>query len=133
MGDPERDSKYTLSVLANNISNLFETASLSFLSSLLLSGPNSPLYQNLIDTNIGQSYSPCTGYEPHSKQATFGMGLQGISPNDIPQVRSIIQDTLKEASEKGFDPVRIESLLHQTELSAKHVINNLNSFLKKNN
>lgn len=119
--DPEKDSKFTISVLTNPISDTFETSSLVFLSSLLLGGPNSPLYQNLIDTNIGQAYSPGTGYDPHSKQATFGVGLQGIRKSDIPKVKQIIQDTLKEASEKGFDPVRIESLLHQTELAAKHV------------
>ena len=39
----------------------FEGFTNSILSSLLVDGPTSPLYQALIEPNIGSDYSPATG------------------------------------------------------------------------
>jgi Zn-dependent M16 (insulinase) family peptidase len=39
------------------------------LSELLLDGPNAPMYQALIEPQIGNVYAPGTGYEFHSKRS----------------------------------------------------------------
>ena len=61
--DPERQTKINVAVLANTVTDPYESFYNSMLSTLLFNGPNSPMHQSLIDSNIGQSYSPSTGYE----------------------------------------------------------------------
>ena len=39
----------------------FEAFTLGLISALLVSGPNSPFYQALIESNIGSDYSPVVG------------------------------------------------------------------------
>jgi Zn-dependent M16 (insulinase) family peptidase len=55
------------------------------------------------------------------REAFFSIGLQGIHRNDVEKVEKIIGETLQKAAEEGFDPKRIESLLHQIEISQKNV------------
>lgn len=104
---------------------------MGIVSSLLLHGPNSPLYQALIASNIGLDYSPGTGYESwrlftledihFRKESSFGVGLSGIREEDIPVVEETIDQTLRQTAKDGFDPKEIESILHQLEISQKHV------------
>ncbi|KAJ7385725.1 Presequence protease, mitochondrial [Desmophyllum pertusum] len=54
------------------------------LSSLLISGPNSPFYQSLIAPNIGSDYSPGVGYDNGTRDASYSIGLQGIKKDDYP-------------------------------------------------
>lgn len=45
-----------------SVCDTYESSVLSLLSSLLVSGENSPFYQSLIESNIGSGYAPTTGY-----------------------------------------------------------------------
>jgi Zn-dependent M16 (insulinase) family peptidase len=119
--DEEQQVRVSVSFLVNNITDPFETLSLSVLSSLLLQGPNSPMHQALIESNIGMDYAPSTGYEPHSREATFGIGLQGIAEADVDRVVELIEATLRDAARDGFSRERIEGLLHQIELGHKNI------------
>lgn len=74
-----------------------------------------------VKPNIGQSYAPGTGFSADEKQSIFGVGLSGIKETDIEKVETIIHDTLKETVKTGFEKERIEAILHQIELSNKHV------------
>lgn len=94
---------------------------MSFLGMLLTGGPNSPMYQALIDSNIGNSYSPYTGYDASNRESLFSFGLMGIKTEDAKMVTDIIEKTLAKAAEEGFPQERIESILHQIEVSQKHV------------
>lgn len=44
-----------------SITDTYETFILSLLSSLLVSGPNSPFYKALIDARIGTDFAPVVG------------------------------------------------------------------------
>jgi len=94
---------------------------MSFLGMLLTGGPNSPMYQALIDSNIGSSYSPYTGYDASNRESLFSVGLMGIKTEDAKVVTDIIEKTLAKAAEEGFPQERIESILHQIEIAQKHV------------
>ena len=94
---------------------------MSILSSLLLDGPMSPLYQALIESHIGNGYAPGTGYDGDSRQPTFSIGLQGVSDADVQRVSDVVESVLKERSESGFEAERVEAILHQLEVSVKHV------------
>lgn len=44
-----------------SITNTFEAFTLNLLSSLLISGPNSPFYKALIESGLGTDFSPDVG------------------------------------------------------------------------
>jgi Zn-dependent M16 (insulinase) family peptidase len=122
-GDPERQTKMCTSMLTNPLMDSFETFGMQVLSSLLLNGPNAPLYKALITSNIGTDFSSGTGYSTN-RETHWGVGLMGIRNEDVTKVKNIIQETLAKAAEEGFEKERIESTLHQLEIGFKHKSSN---------
>ena len=120
------DEQYitAVSILCNPIMSVHRTFELSFLSSLLIHGPNAPFHEALIQPNIGQDYSPGTGYCNYTREGSFSVGLQGLKKHDIPRVHEIITNTFKSAARTPFSRERIDSLLHQIEMEQKHVKGN---------
>jgi len=127
IANPLKQTKVATTWLLSSLSSLpadqFPQVSfaLSIMSSLLLDGPMSPLYQALIESHIGNGYAPGTGYDGDSRQPTFSIGLQGVSDADVQRVSDIVETVLKERSEVGFEAERVEAILHQLEVSVKHV------------
>ncbi|XP_063308713.1 presequence protease, mitochondrial [Pelobates fuscus] len=118
--DPSKQTMVSISFLLSQLTDSFETFTLSLLSSLLVNGPNSPFYKALIESNLGADFSPDTGFNSHTLDTYFSIGLQGISKDDIETVKNIIYTTIDEVIEKGFEPERIEALLHKLEIQTKH-------------
>ncbi|TPX62967.1 hypothetical protein PhCBS80983_g00118 [Powellomyces hirtus] len=120
LGDPEKQTKMSVSFIANQQVDIFETFAVGILTSLLLDGAAAPMYKALIETNIGSDYAATTGYNQEAKITNVSFGLQGIRSEDVKKVEDIIMRVLQETAQTGFDPKRVESVLHQTELSLKH-------------
>nr|XP_055152343.1 presequence protease, mitochondrial isoform X5 [Symphalangus syndactylus] len=118
--DPSKQTTVSISVLLPDITDTFEAFTLSLLSSLLTSGPNSPFYKALIESGLGTDFSPDVGYNGYTREAYFSVGLQGIAEKDIETVRSLVDRTIDEVVEKGFEDDRIEALLHKIEIQMKH-------------
>ncbi|KAI0212017.1 Presequence protease, mitochondrial [Lamellibrachia satsuma] len=118
--DPNKQTTVAVCYLLADITNTFESFTLSILGSLLVSGEKSPFYQALLETNIGSDFSPVLGYDGDTKEASFSVGLQGIKEEDEPRVRQIINDTIDSVIEKGFEAERVEAILHKIELGQKH-------------
>lgn len=49
-----------------SITDTFEAFTLNLLSSLMVSGPNSPFYKALIEPKIGSDFSSIVGYVPNT-------------------------------------------------------------------
>ncbi|XP_032898068.1 presequence protease, mitochondrial [Amblyraja radiata] len=122
--DPTKQTTYSVSYLLGDITDTYETFILSLLSSLLVSGPNSPFYKALIDARIGTDFAPVVGYDGSTREACFSIGLQGIAEQDVKSVKQIIEKVIDEVIEKGFEEVRIEALLHKIEIQLKHQTTN---------
>ncbi|MEE6467170.1 hypothetical protein FKM82_007157 [Ascaphus truei] len=118
--DPAKQTTVGISFLLSDITDSFEAFTLSLLSSLMVSGPNSPFYKALIEANIGTDFSPDTGFNNYTKETYFSIGLQGIAKEDTETVKQIICKTINEIVEKGFEAERIEALLHKLEIQMKH-------------
>lgn len=118
--DQDKQTSASASFLLCDIANTYEYFALSILCNLISDGPTSPFYKSLIESGIGSSYSPVTGFHGHQKECIFSIGLQGIHKNDITKVGAIIGDTIDKVVNDGFSQERIESLLHQFELQQKH-------------
>lgn len=118
--DPARQNTLCMSYLLGDITDTFEGFTLSLLSSLMISGPNSPFYKALIEPKLGTDFSSVVGYDGSTKEASFSIGLQGMAEDDIERVKHIISQTIDDVIENGFEEERIEALLHKIEIQMKH-------------
>nr|CAD7193919.1 unnamed protein product [Timema douglasi] len=118
--DPEKQSSIAISFLCSNINDIQETFELQVLSELLVKGPNSAFYKTLVEPNIGAGFSPVTGYDAHTKDTIFTVGLQGLNAIDFDKVVNIFDKTVDTVIENGFEERHIEGVLHRIELSLKH-------------
>ncbi|XP_041805663.1 presequence protease, mitochondrial [Chelmon rostratus] len=118
--DPSRQNTLCVSYLLGDITDTFEGFTLSLLSSLMISGPNSPFYKALIEPKIGTDFSSVVGYDGSTKEASFSIGLQGMAEEDTERVKQIISQTIDAIIENGFEEERIEALLHKIEIQMKH-------------
>ncbi|KAJ8268679.1 hypothetical protein COCON_G00138510 [Conger conger] len=118
--DPAKQNTLCVSYLLGDITDTFEAFTLNLLSSLMVSGPNSPFYKALIEPKIGSDFSSVVGYDGNTKEASFTIGLQGMAEADIENVKQIISHTIDQIIAHGFEDERIEALLHKLEIQMKH-------------
>uniref|UniRef100_A0AAQ5XFW1 Presequence protease, mitochondrial n=1 Tax=Amphiprion ocellaris TaxID=80972 RepID=A0AAQ5XFW1_AMPOC len=131
--DPTRQNTLCVSYLLGDITDTFEGFTLSLLSSLMISGPNSPFYKSLIEPKIGTDFSCVVGYDGSTKEASFSIGLQGMAEEDTERVKEIISQTIDDIIENGFEEERIEALLHKIEIQMKHQSTNFGLSLASEN
>ncbi|KAM9307679.1 presequence protease, mitochondrial [Gastrophryne carolinensis] len=118
--DPAKQTVVSISFLTSEITDSFEVFTLGLLSSLLIDGPNSPFYKSLIESKLGTDFSPDVGFTNSTRDTYFSVGLQGVAKEDADTVKEIIVKTIGKVVEKGFEPERIEALLHKLEIQMKH-------------
>lgn len=118
--DQNKQSMLAISYLCEDIRNVYETFELKILAKLLIEGPNSHFYKNLIEPNIGSGYAPTTGYDTSTRDTIFNVGLQALNNCDFEKVESIIYSTFEECISVGFTDTVIENVLHGIELGIKH-------------
>lgn len=74
--DADKQSKVSIAFLTNDVTEVYESFVMRIVASLLLDGPQTPLYRALIDSGLGSDFSPNTGYDYHSRETSFAVGLQ---------------------------------------------------------
>lgn len=95
------------------------------LSTLLISGTNSPMHKALIAPNIGRAYSANTGYSKSTFEASLSLGLEGIARDQVPAVEAIIMETLARVADEGFEQRSIDGIVHSIELGIKTRTSNM--------
>ncbi|OMJ16676.1 Presequence protease, mitochondrial [Smittium culicis] len=117
---PDQQTKYSVSYLMNDVTDVYQTFKNQIFSSLLISGTSAPMHQSLIDSGLGPDFSANTGYNTQSKISSLTIGLQGIHKDKIDAVDSAIKSTLNDVYKNGFDPRRVDAVIHSIELAFKH-------------
>jgi presequence protease len=120
MRSPDRQTKTSVSWLGASTSDIVETFSMSILSSLLMDGYGSPLYQGLIESGIGSSFSANAGYDSSAGIGIFSIGLDGMKGEDVSTFRETVQDILRNKTGEAFLLHKIEGYMHQLEIALKH-------------
>ena len=90
------------------------------MGTLLTSGPSAPLNEALIESGLGSDFTNGTGFSGFLKGGFFEIGIQGVKENSTEEIQEIIINTLKKTIEEGFPDNRVQSALHQVELSKSH-------------
>ncbi len=98
---------------------------LSVLSYALISTPASPLRKALIDSGLGEDVTG-GGLSTYTRQMTFDVGLKGVELSDVPQVESLILQTLKDLAEDGIEPEMVAAALNSIEFALRE--NNTGSY-----
>ncbi|KAJ4443871.1 hypothetical protein ANN_05658 [Periplaneta americana] len=118
--DPRKQSTIAVSVLCSDIRDVQETFELQVLSQLLVQGPSAPMYRSLVEPGIGAGFAPATGYDSHTRDTVFTVGLQGVNPADFDTVVTLYDETLTRVVDTGFEAQHLEAVLHGIELNMKH-------------
>lgn len=125
-GEVDPNTKFCMTKFVNiESTDPFDTFVMRIVGYLLTNGPSSPLYKALIDSNLAQDFSVGTGFDTSTYYCTFGVGVEGIEgESSIPQIKEAVQQAYAQVLEHGFEKERVEGLLHQLELSLKHIVGN---------
>ncbi|ESL07760.1 pitrilysin-like metalloprotease [Trypanosoma rangeli SC58] len=124
MGNPQRQKRISVSFGVQQEDNQLEDmVDLSVLDSLLSSGPSSPLYQALVESQIGSRYAPMRGYSFYLSSPFVSYGVEGVDearPNAEEEVLNAVTSTLQKVEKEGFDQRRVQSVIFQEELQQRH-------------
>ena len=116
----EKQNSVVVSLLLSDITDIYDTFLMQFVSELLIKGPNSPFYKSMVEPNFSGGFTPSTGYDMQTRDSIFTIGLQGVKKEDFDKVVGIFDSTLDNVVSHGFDEKHIESILHRYEISIKH-------------
>ncbi|KDO20264.1 hypothetical protein SPRG_14400 [Saprolegnia parasitica CBS 223.65] len=123
-GDAAAQTKWVQAhVLPNVLStDMYTCLVLRIVSFLLLHGPSAPLYKALILSELAIDFATGTGVDTSSVNPVFGIGVEGFDKAKLPEIQATIARVLDEVDRDGFDVDRIDAMLHQIELSQKHIV-----------
>lgn len=116
----EQQNSLTIAYLMNDITDIYETFLLQFVTELLIKGPNAPFYKSLIEPNISGGFTPSTGFDSQQRDTIFALGLQGLKVENFEKIEKLFDETIDSVIASGFQEQHIESVLHRYELGLKH-------------
>jgi len=119
--EPAGRSMVQVAWLTCQIEDDFTRIALGILAGLLLGDPAAPLYQDLLDSRLGQNLAPGSGYHDDYRDTVFAVGLQGTDPQHRDAIERLILATLERVACEGFPAERIQAALHQYEFSSREV------------
>jgi Zn-dependent M16 (insulinase) family peptidase len=128
MSNKPLDSQYKASITWNigdalKEENQYKIFKWKILSSLLCDGHSSAFYQELIEKNIGDDFTPNTGFDITTALLSFSLGLNNINPQQVESLESKLieifeKNVIPEINSENYAD-RVEALLHQVELNFK--------------
>jgi Zn-dependent M16 (insulinase) family peptidase len=120
MQPPDRQFKSSITWMGCSSADIVESFSVSIMTSLLMNGYGSPLYQGLIESGIGSTFSPNSGYDSSAAVGILSVGLDGMKAEDVAGLKETIQTILRDKAHEAFQPHKIDGYMHQLELTLKH-------------
>lgn len=120
-GETKQKTHVVLAWLLGKITDLEQLIEARLLSNVLLMDSASPLSQALETSKLGQTPSPLCGLEDSNYELAFVCGLEGSEIADAESIETLILTTLKTVAEQGVPFERLETVLHQLELSQREI------------
>ncbi|MDT8386173.1 MAG: insulinase family protein [Thiogranum sp.] len=120
-GSPDDRTHVVLGWLLGRTTNLREQLEAHLLEGVLLDDSASPLRRALETSGLGSAPSPMCGLEASNREMSFLCGLEGCRPENADAIEALVLGVLTEVAEKGVDSERVESVLHQLELSQREI------------
>ena len=92
----------------------FEELAVGVMDHLLMGTSSSILRKKLLESNLGEAITG-GGISDELLQATFSVGLKGVKAEDVAKVEQLIDETLTEVAESGFDAEAIAASMNTIE------------------
>jgi Zn-dependent M16 (insulinase) family peptidase len=122
---PETESKQRthviISWLLGENTDLEMLLKCHLLSDVLLDTSASPLRKALEGSELGSAISPLSGLEETNREMSFTCGLERSEQAHTEAIEALIENTLKNILRDGISVDRLESVLHQLELSQREI------------
>lgn len=115
----EQQYKSSLTWYAGKPSDIYDTFLLKIVSTLLMDGHSSPLYQKLVESGYGTDFAINSGADSMSAINLFTVGLNGLTKEKSDKLDDTVNQVLQDAYEEGFADKKIKAIIHQLELSKK--------------
>lgn len=119
MHPKEKQYKASLTWYTGTPNDNYESFLLKVLSTLLMDGHSSPMYQSLVEGGIGSDFSSNSGMDGMAAVNLFSIGLNGLTKKDSDQLEDHVLSCLKKVQAEGFPKNRVDAILHQLELGRK--------------
>ncbi|WP_416399271.1 insulinase family protein [Allohahella sp. A8] len=102
-------------------SDLEQNLEAHLLANVLLEHSASPLMQAIETTDLGNSPSGLCGLEDSFREMVFVCGLEGSERSHIEAFEQLVLGVLQDIAENGIDQDKLQSVLHQLELSQREI------------
>ncbi len=106
----------TANWLLPEIDDPLERFLIGITSSCLLGSQSAPLYKALIDSGLGESVV-AGGFSFDLRQPMFTVGLEGVEPVRFDRVTALIEETLSNLADTGFDDDLIEAVINSKDFA----------------
>ena len=91
-----------------------EQLALGVLDSLLLGTSSATLRKTLTESGLGESVTG-GGLSDELLQATFGVGLKGVKPDDVQKIEPLVRSTMAKIANEGFEEDAIRAAVNTLE------------------
>lgn len=117
----EQNSSITMNWLTKPSGDPIMIAAYEVLTELLLGNPGAPMYQAIIDSEIGEDIAPLSGMEGDTHEMVFTIGIRGTRADRKEQFEKLVLKTLNGFVKKGIPEQRILSALKKIEFQQKEI------------
>lgn len=120
-GASENETKHYLTinwVLAEDSFDTERRLEMEFLNHLLLGTPAAPLRKALEESGLGEEMVG-GGLEDELRQPMFSVGLKGVPQERVPEVESLVYQTLERCAKEGFNEDELNSTANTIEFTLR--------------
>ena len=117
----DEKTHHVLSWLLGPCTSLDEMMKANLLSQVLLDNSSSPLRFALEKTDLGTAPSPLCGLEDSNYEMCFVCGLEGSEVEHAVEFEKLVLDVLEDVAANGVAHDKLESVLHQLEISQREI------------
>ncbi len=91
------------------------------ITEFLLGNPGAPMYQEIIDSGIGEDIASISGMESELRDIAFFIGVRGADPDKTDEFESLVLNKLSEFAEKGIPDRLIQSAMRKIEFQQREL------------
>lgn len=122
--DKSKQYRVLITYLVSSWADVLANDDIDFLFDLLTATNSSPIYKAILKPGLAIKYF-LNGFYDDTFNTFVTFGFEGIAEENVEKVISLVQETLVQVSNEGFDQDRIKAILQQNELHAHHLSNNV--------
>ncbi|MCL2792228.1 MAG: insulinase family protein [Spirochaetaceae bacterium] len=119
--DGKGTTSITINWLCGDSTEPFELLSMEILGELLIGSSGSPLYLSINNSGLGEDLSPVSGMDNGMYQTMFSVGIRGTDSRKRDAFVDLVNNSLIEIRDKGFDKDLLEGTLRLFEFSNREI------------